>query len=129
MPPFTPCFPTALMHEEIPVALLDLIQQRLASLLGSRFTVLLAGSGNGNGTGVSHYHLAIQHNQSGVSLEENGNVSAGFIDRLLRMGAQLGGMFDSPTFSQMGGDDPGRTLVWISELVSPGETITIRAPL
>ena len=129
MPPFTPCLPTALMHDEIPIALLDLIQQRLASLLGSRFTVVLAGSSNGNSTGVSHYHLAIQHNQSGVSLEENGNVSAGFIDRLLRMGTQLGGMFDSPTFNQMGGDDPGRTLVWISELVSPGETITIRAPL
>lgn len=129
MPPFTPCFPTAPMHDEIPVALLDLLQQRLTSLLGSRFTVVLAGSGNGNSAGVSHYHLAIQHNQSGVSLEDNGDISAGFIDRLLRMVAQLKGMLDSPTFNQMGSDDPGRTLVWISELASPGETITIRAPL
>ncbi|MNH39025.1 hypothetical protein D3C79_1001400 [compost metagenome] len=38
-------------------------------------------------------------------------------------------MLDSATFSRMGSDDPGRPLVWISELASPGETITMRTPL
>lgn len=126
MPPFTPCFPTSLRENEIPVALLDLVQQRLATLLGPRFTVVLGGSGNGDG--VSHYHLAIQHNQSGVSLEDYGDVGAGFVEHLLRMGTQVRDMLDSTTFSRMGSDDPGRPLVWLRELVSPGETITMRGP-
>jgi hypothetical protein len=125
MPPFTPCFPTALRHDEVPVVLLDLVQQRLAELLGPRFTVVLAASGDG--AGVSHYHLAIQHQQSGISLEDTGNVSVGFIEQLLRMATQLRGMLDSPTFSKMGSNDPDRALVWISELASTGESITMQA--
>ncbi|MCE0853275.1 MULTISPECIES: hypothetical protein [Pseudomonas] len=126
MPPFTPCFPTSLRPDEVPLALLDLVQQRLAGLLGPRFTVVLGGSGNG--AGVSHYHLAIQHNQSGVSMEDTGAVGTGFIDRLLRMATQLKAMLDSATFSSMGSDDPHRPLVWISELASPKEMITMHAP-
>ncbi|MBB3274167.1 hypothetical protein FHW75_005388 [Pseudomonas sp. OG7] len=126
MPPFTPCLPNALRHDEVPLALLDLVQQRLANLLGPRFTVVLGGSGNG--AGVSHYHLAIQHNQSGVSLEDYGDVGAGFIERLLRMGTQVRDMLDSATFNHMASDDPRRPLVWLRELASPGETITMRTP-
>jgi len=127
MPPFTACFPTSLRHDEVPIALLDLVQQRLASLLGPRFTVVLGGSGDG--TGVSHYHLAIHHSQSGVSLEDYGDVGAGFIERLLRMSAQVRDMLDSATFDRMASDDPGRPLVWLSELASCGESITMRAPI
>ncbi|WP_336332573.1 hypothetical protein [Pseudomonas putida] len=127
MPPFTPCFPTTLRPDEVPMALLDLVQQRLASLLGPHFTVTLGGSGNGDG--VSHYHLAIQHQQSEVCLEDTGDVGSGFIEHLLRLATQARNMLDSDTFSRMGSDDPGRPLVWLSELVSPGETITMRAPI
>lgn len=126
MPPFTPCLPTSLRPDEVPIALLDLVQQRLAGLLGPRFTVVLGGSGNG--AGVSHYHLAIQHNQSGVSLEDTGAVGIGFIERLLRMATQLKAMLDSATFSSMASEDPRRPLVWISELASPKEMITMHAP-
>jgi hypothetical protein len=118
--------PNALRHDEVPLALLDLVQQRLANLLGPRFTVVLGGSGNG--AGVSHYHLAIQHNQSGVSLEDYGDVGAGFIERLLRMGTQVRDMLDSATFNHMASDAPRRPLVWLRELASPGETITMRTP-
>ena len=127
MPPFTPCFPTTLRHDEVPLALLDLVQQRLASLLGPRFTVVLGGSGDG--AGVSHYHLAIQHNQSGISLEDYGTVTAGFIERLLRMSTQVRDMLDSATFSLMASEHPGRPLVWLRELACNGESITMRAPI
>ncbi|UMY59215.1 hypothetical protein [Pseudomonas sp. LS.1a] len=119
MPPFAPCFPTTLRHDEVPVALLDLVQQRLASLLGPRFTVILGGSGKGEG--ISHYHLAIQHNQSGVCLEDTGDVSDGFTEHLLRLGAQTKNMLESVTFGRMGSSDPDRPLVWISELELPIE--------
>ena len=75
------------------------------------------------------YHLASQHNQSGVPLEDYGDVAAGFIERLLRMSAQVRDMLDSATFDRMASDDPGRPLVWLSELASYGESITMRAPI
>lgn len=98
MPPFTPCFPTSLRPDEVPVALLDLVQERLAGQLSPRFTVVL------------------------------GAVGTGFIERLLRMATQLKAMHDSATFSSMGSDDQRRPLVWIGELASPREMITMHAP-
>lgn len=127
MPPFTPCFPTTLRDDEVPAALLDLVQRRLASLLGPQFSVILGGSGNGDG--VSHYHLAIRHQQSEVSLEDTGDVGSGFIDHLLRLATQVRKMLDSDTFNRMGSNDPNRPLVWLGELVSHGESITMRAPI
>lgn len=44
------------------------------------------------------------------------------------MGAQVRDMLDSATFNRMAGDDPGRPLVWLSELASDGESITMRPP-
>ena len=126
MPPFTPCFPTTLRHDEVPAALLELVQQRLANLLGPHFTVTLDGSGSGDG--LSHYHLAIRHPQSEVCLEDSGDVGSGFIEHLLRLATQVRKMLDSGTFSRMGSNDPNRPLVWLSELVSVGESITMRAP-
>ncbi|MEN5141613.1 hypothetical protein [Pseudomonas juntendi] len=124
---FTPRFPTTLRSDEVPLALLDLVQQRLVNLLGPHFTVTLGGSGNGEG--VSHYHLAIEHNQSGVSMVDTGDVGSGFIEHLLRLAGQVRKMLDSATFTRMGSNDPNRPLVWLSELASPGESITMHAPI
>ncbi|GLO31655.1 hypothetical protein PPUN12996_37120 [Pseudomonas putida] len=44
------------------------------------------------------------------------------------MATQLKAMHDSATFSSMGSDDPRRPLVWIGELASPREMITMHAP-
>ncbi len=51
-----------------------------------------------------------------------------FIEHLLRLATQVRKMLDSPTFSRMGSNAPNRPLVWLNELVSPEESITMRAP-
>jgi len=124
MPPFTPCFPGTLRDDDVPVALLDLVQQRLAGLLGPRFTVTLNGSGTGEA--ARHYRLAIQDLQSGLWLEDTGVVGDGFVEHLLRLGAQTRTMLESATFGLMGTNNPNRPLVWISEPVLPIEFRPLR---
>lgn len=119
MPPFTPTALATALVDEVPLSLLDLLQQRLASLLGPRYTVVLAGSGNGSG--VSQYHLAIQHNHSGLSLEDNGGVGPGFVERLLALGVRTKSMLESPTFTRMLDGNPEQLLTWISELPSDAQ--------
>ncbi|MFJ2983205.1 MULTISPECIES: hypothetical protein [unclassified Pseudomonas] len=98
-----------MLQEEVPTALLALVQQRLAALLGPRYTVALCGSGDGQ------YHLAIQPDGSGLSLEDSGSLSPGFAERLLALGRQLKAMLESDTFKRMASNDPSRPLVWISD--------------
>lgn len=119
MPPFTPTTLATALHDEVPLSLLDLVQQRLAALLGPRYTVVLAGSGAG--PGVEHYHLAIQHNRSGLSLEDNGRVDPGFIERLLALGGRTKAMLDSPTFARMANGNPEHLLAWVSDLACEHE--------
>jgi hypothetical protein len=111
MPPFAPTALASALHEDSPASLLDLLQQRLSTVLGPRFTVILAASGDD----ASHYYLAIQHSQSGLSLEDNGSIGPGFAERLLALGRQVKAMLESQTFARMGSDDPGRPLVWLSD--------------
>lgn len=113
MPPFTAHALVAALHDEVPLSLLDLVQQRLAQMIGPHFTVVLCGSGEGDG--VSRYHLAIQHNRSGVSLEHSGMVEPGFIEQLLTLGQGTRTMIESPAFERMLSDDPARPLTWISD--------------
>ncbi|BDM22622.1 hypothetical protein KMS_R23790 [Pseudomonas sp. LRP2-20] len=111
MPPFAPTALASALHDDVRTSLLDLVQRRLAALLGPRYTVILAASGNA----PSLYHLAIQHNQSGVSLEDSGNIDPGFAERLLALGTQAKAMLESEAFARMGSDDPKRPLVWLRE--------------
>ncbi|MFJ4349222.1 hypothetical protein [Pseudomonas sp. NPDC089401] len=111
MPPFAPTALATALHDDVHTSLLDLVQQRLAALLGPRYTVLLAASGDA----PSHYHLAIQHSQSGVSLEDSGSMAPGFAEHLLALGAQVKAMLESDTFARMGSDDPARPLVWLRD--------------
>ncbi|MGJ7549953.1 hypothetical protein [Pseudomonas alloputida] len=112
MPPFTPTALASALHEGSPTSLLDLVQQRLSAVLGPRYTVILAASGDD----ASHYHLAIQHSQSGLSLEDNGSIGPGFAERLLALGGQVKAMLESDTFARMGSDEPDRPLVWLRDL-------------
>lgn len=109
-----PSIPSAAQHAPQPFSLLDPVQQRLAQLLGPRFTVVLAGSVDRQGR--EHYHLALQHNASGVSLEDSGRLEPACIERLLALGAQARAMLDSPEFARMLSGAPNRPLVWMREL-------------
>ena len=111
MPPFAPTALATALHDEAPSSLPALVQRRLAALLGPRYTVILTASGDA----PSHYHLAIQHSQSGVSLEDSGSIDPDFAERLLALGAQAKAMLESDTFARMGSDDPTRPLVWLRE--------------
>ncbi|MFJ4444995.1 hypothetical protein ACIPZ8_23265 [Pseudomonas sp. NPDC089422] len=111
MPPFAPSALASALHDDSPASLLDLVQLRLSTVLGPRYTVILAASGDD----ASHYHLAIQHSQSGLSLEDNGSIGPGFAERLLALGGQVKAMLESQTFARMGSDDPARPLVWLSD--------------
>ncbi len=124
MPPFAPNVLATAVHDEVPFSLLDLVQQRLASLLGSGYTVVLAGSGDG--LVANQYHLAIQHGRSGLSLEDNGPVGPGTVEHLLALGWRTKAMLESETFKRMGGDDPTRLVAWISDLDCP-ETLKASA--
>ncbi|WP_085677585.1 MULTISPECIES: hypothetical protein [unclassified Pseudomonas] len=117
MPPFAPTTLASALHDDSPVSLPDLVQQRLSSVLGPRYTVILAASGDNAG----HYHLAIQHRQSGLSLEDSGVIGPGFAERLLALGKQVKTMLESDTFARMSSDEPTRPLVWISDMPSPPE--------
>jgi glucose-6-phosphate-specific signal transduction histidine kinase len=112
MPPFAPTALASALHEDCHASLLDLVQQRLSTVLGHRYTVILTASGDD----ASHYHLAIQHSQSGLSLEDNGSIGPGFAERLLALGGQVKAMLESQTFARMGSDDPTRPLVWLSDM-------------
>ncbi|WP_060512258.1 hypothetical protein [Pseudomonas sp. NBRC 111124] len=112
MPPFAPTALASALHDDCPASLLDLVKQRLSCVLGPRYTVILAASGDNAG----HYHLAIQHSQSGLSLEDNGAIGPGFAERLLALGEQVRAMLESDTFARMGSDEPTRPLVWLSGL-------------
>lgn len=112
MPPFVPTALASALHQESPASQLDLLQQCLSTLLGPRYTVILAASGDD----ASHYHLAIQHGQSGLSPEDNGSIGPGFAERLLALGGQVKAMLESQTFARMGSDDPTRPLVWLSDV-------------
>ncbi|NIE73353.1 hypothetical protein F3J44_14880 [Pantoea sp. Tr-811] len=111
MPPFAPAALATALHDDVPPSLLALVQQRLAALLGPRYTVILAASGEQ----PSHYHLAIQHSQSGVSMEDSGPIGPDVAEHLLALGGQVKAMLDSPTFARMGSDDPTRPLVWLRD--------------
>lgn len=124
MPPFAPNVLASAVHDEVPVSLLDLVQQRLARLLGAGYTVVLAGSGDV--LGANQYHLAIQHGRSGLSLEDNGPVGPDMVEHLLALGWRTKAMLESDTFKRMGGDDPKRLVAWISDLDCP-ETLKATA--
>ncbi|MBK4997856.1 hypothetical protein IAE37_000132 [Pseudomonas sp. S31] len=124
MPPFAPNVLATAVHDEVPFSLLDLVQQRLANLLGSGYTVVLAGSGDG--LTANQYHLAIQHGRSGLSLEDNGPIGPGTVEYLLALGWRTKAMLESETFKRMGGDDPTRLVAWISDLDCP-ETLKASA--
>lgn len=111
MPPFAPTALATALHDDVHTSLLDLVQRRLAATLGPHYTVILAASADA----PNHYHLAIQHSQSGVSLEDSGSIDPGFAERLLALGAQAKAMLESDTFARMGSDDPTRPLVWLRE--------------
>ncbi|AGZ35171.1 hypothetical protein C4Q28_14850 [Pseudomonas sp. SWI6] len=113
MTPFNVCALATALHSEAPIAVLDLVQRRLAEMVGPHYTVVLCGSGEGGG--ISHYHLAIQHGRSGVSLEHSGVVEPGFIEQLLTLGQRTRAMIESPAFERMLSDDPARPLTWISD--------------
>jgi hypothetical protein len=112
MPPFAPTALATALHDDSHASLLGLVQQRLTCVLGPRYTVMLTASGDR----ASHYHLAIQHSQSGLSLEDNGVIDPGFAERLLALGGQVKAMLESETFARMGSDEPGRPLVWLRDL-------------
>ncbi|MFJ4064275.1 hypothetical protein ACIPW4_03150 [Pseudomonas sp. NPDC089996] len=112
MPPFAPTALASALRDETHASLLDLVQQRLSRVLGPSYTVMLAASGDNAG----HYHLAIQHSQTGLSLEDSGAIGPGFAERLLALGGQVKAMLESDTFARMGSDEPGRPLVWLRDL-------------
>lgn len=114
MPPFSHTALATALHDENPTPLLALVQQRLASLLGARFTVVLAASGDA----ASHYHLAIQHNRSGLSLEDSGELGPGFATHLLALGTRAKAMLESPTFERMANGNPDQLLVWLSDMAN-----------
>jgi len=105
-----------MLQKEVPTPLLDSLQQRLAALLGPRYTVILADSSDGQ------YHLAIQHDGSGLSLEDSGRIERGFAERLLTLAARVKAMLDSETFKRMSSSDPSRPLVWISDQPAVGSS-------
>ncbi|WDY60069.1 hypothetical protein [Pseudomonas sp. PSKL.D1] len=92
---------------------IDVVQQRLAALLGPRFTVTLTLSGDGSV--VSHYHLEIEHNGSGLTLEDSGSLNPGYAERLLALTGHLKAMLETQTFEKMLSDAPDRPLVWIRD--------------
>ncbi|GLH33181.1 MULTISPECIES: hypothetical protein [unclassified Pseudomonas] len=109
-----------MLQEQLPTPLLEQVQQRLARLLGPSCIVTLASSENDQG--VSHYHLAIQHEGHGISLEDSGIISADFADRLLAMVGQVSTLLDSETLKHMASAEPSRPLVWISDRSGPCQT-------
>lgn len=116
MPPFTPSSPAQSQLGASPAKLLDLVRQRLVTILGPQFIVTL--NGDSNDGRVSRYHLAIDHAPSRIRLEDSGDIRSGFIEHLLRLGAHTRKMIDSATFSRMCSDDPQRPLVWLSDTAS-----------
>lgn len=115
MPPFAPTALATALHDDGHTSLLDLVQRHLAALLGSRYTITLAISGDV----PDQYHLAIQHSQSEVSLEDSGNIDSGLAERLVVMGAQVKAMLESDTFARMSSNDPTRPLVWLKGIEPP----------
>ncbi|MFJ4053641.1 hypothetical protein ACIPZC_09255 [Pseudomonas sp. NPDC089743] len=123
-----------MLQQQLPHALLEQVQRRLATVLGPSCIVTLASSQNDQG--MSHYHLAIQHEGHGVSVEDSGIISADFADQLLAKVGQVSAMLDSETFKRMASADPSRPLVWISDQpgacsdapfgqhLSPGDDVT-----
>ncbi|HEK1692896.1 TPA: hypothetical protein SMR48_004174 [Pseudomonas putida] len=109
-----------MLQEQLPTPLLEQVQQRLATLLGPSCSVTLASSENDHG--MSHYHLAIQHEGYGISLEDSGIISADFADRLLAMVGQASALLNSETVRRMASTDPSRPLVWISDRPAPCQT-------
>ncbi|MCL6687694.1 hypothetical protein M8R19_03080 [Pseudomonas sp. R3.Fl] len=118
--------PTALL-EEVPQQLLHDVQRQLARILGAHFTATLAGSGGRNG--ASHYHLAIRHAPSGLSVEHQGTVAPPFIEELFALAWRMKAMLESVELQRLDKPGPVRRLAWISELVCPAELQKVAASL
>lgn len=105
--------------DQVPLQLLDDVQDRLAELLGSPYSIVLASSDDGDG--VSHYHLAILHNRSGLSLETQGSVGPTFVEDLFALAWRMKSMIESPDLQRMDVQGPARLLTWISDVTCPAQ--------
>ncbi|MGC4009377.1 MAG: hypothetical protein QM805_10525 [Pseudomonas sp.] len=110
-------FPT--LVDQVPLRLLDDVQACLAQLLGPSYSIVLASSDDGEG--VSHYHLAILHNRSGLSVETQGSVGPTFVEHLFALAWRMKAMVESRDLERMDTQGPIRLLTWISDLTCPPE--------
>lgn len=105
-PPPTP------LPDEASLPLLELVQQRLRTILGKGYCVVLAGSGGLDA--AEQYHLSIVHERSGNLLETSGSTAPGFIEHVLGLGRRMKAMLEAPVLNQ---PETGtvRLLTWISD--------------
>lgn len=100
--------------EEIPLEVLDVLQDKLREFLGRAFTLVLAGSGGV--LGARNYHLQIYHTRTDLSIETHGVVQDDFIEQIFKVARQMKAMMsNTATLDQMGGSGNVRLLCWMSD--------------
>jgi hypothetical protein len=100
--------------EEMPIDVLDVLQDKLREFLGKAFTLVLAGSG---GTlGARNYHLQIYRTRTDLSIETHGAVQGDFIEQIFKVARQMKAMMgNTAALEQMGGNNNVRLLCWMSD--------------
>lgn len=105
---------TKVLIEEIPLEVLDVLQEKLREFLGRAFTLVLAGSGGL--LGARNYHLQIYHTRTDLAIETHGVVQGDFIEQIFKVARQMKAMMsNTATLDQMGGSGNVRLLCWMSD--------------
>jgi hypothetical protein len=100
--------------EELPIEVMDALQDKLREFLGENFTVVLAGSGGHKES--THYHLQIYYKNTDLCIETQGVVQADFIEQIFNVARQMKSMMaNTATLNRMTGSGDVRLLCWISD--------------
>jgi len=100
--------------EEMPIEVMDALQDKLRGFLGENFTVVLAGSGDRQES--TRYHLQIYYKNTEMCVETQGAVQADFIEKIFNVARQMKAMMNNTaTLNRMSGSGDVRLLCWISD--------------
>ncbi|HEX8596487.1 MAG TPA: hypothetical protein VF682_24880 [Pseudomonas sp.] len=105
---------TLALIEELPIEVMDALQDKLREFLGENFTVVLAGSGGREES--THYHLQIHCKNTELCVETHDVVQADFIEKIFNVARQMKAMMgNTATLNRMSGNGDVRLLCWISD--------------
>lgn len=112
---------TLALIEELPIEVMDALQDKLREFLGDDFTVVLAGSGGRQES--MHYHLQIYYKNTDLCVETQGVVQASFIEQIFNVARQMKAMMgNTTTLNRMSGNGDVRLLCWISDAACTPQT-------